>query len=74
MATEHSHPGVGENSGTAKSPVVPTGDKAPRTHHTSTRAAGHTLEQERVLSEPPRKQCLLPHNVSVWVSLESATD
>ena len=70
MAVEHSLPGAGENSRTEKSPVVPAGDKAPRTHHASTQAAGHALGQEGVLSEHHRMQCLLPDNVSVWVSLE----
>lgn len=74
MVAEHSLPGVGENSRTAKSPVVPAGDEAPSTHHTSTQAAGHALGQEGVSSEHPRMQCLLPDNISVWVSVERASD
>lgn len=74
MAAEHSLPGGRENSRTAKSPMVSTGDKALRTHHTNTQATGHTLGQEGVLSEHFRMQFLLPDNVSVWVSLERATE
>lgn len=70
MAAEHSFPGVGENSRTAKSPVVLAGDKPHRTHHASTQAAGHALGQEGLSSEHPITQRLLPDNLSVGVSLE----
>lgn len=69
MAAEHSHPGVSENSRRAKSAVVPAGDKAPRTHHRSTQAAGNILRYERVSSEHPRIKCLLP-DLFVCASLE----
>lgn len=68
MAAEHSHPGVSENSRTAKSPMVPAGDKAPRTHQISTQAAGNILRYEGV-SEHPRIKCMLP-DFFVCVSLE----
>lgn len=70
MTAEHSLPSTGENSRTAKSPVVPAGDKAFKIHHESPQATRQTLGQEGVWSQHPRTQFLHPDNLSECVSLE----